>query len=64
MQAKISQNKDGNFIANPFIGNGSGDLTNLAEINAFVELPSSEDRFNLNEFYNVYFTRNIICEQL
>lgn len=60
MQARVSQDDSGKLMAIPFQGNGSGDLTNLAEINAFVALPASENQFNLNEMYEVYFTRDII----
>jgi molybdopterin molybdotransferase len=63
MQAKVCQDEQGNLYANAFQGNGSGDLTNLAEINAFVELPANEEYFDKNKLYRVYFTRNIIYPQ-
>jgi molybdopterin molybdotransferase len=60
MQAKVSQNEAGKLEAIPNVGNGSGDLTNLSEINAFVALPADEEKFVSNKLYEVYFTRNII----
>ena len=60
MQAKVSQHEDGKLVAKPYPGNGSGDLTNLSEINAFVTLPAEDEKFMSNKQYDVYFTRNII----
>lgn len=60
MQAKVSQNEAGKLEAIPNVGNGSGDLTNLSDINAFVALPAEEEKFDTNKLYEVYFTRNII----
>lgn len=60
MQAKVKRNDAGGFIAIPFQGNGSGDLTNLSEINAFVELPSEQENFAPDLLYDIYFTRNTI----
>lgn len=57
MQAQIHQNKSGEFIAKPYQGNGSGDLTNLAEINAFVELPMDNEKFEKTKYYTAYLTR-------
>lgn len=60
MQARVSQNEEGKLIAQAFAGNGSGDLTNLSEINAFVVLPQHEEKFNSRQLYDAYLTRNII----
>jgi molybdopterin molybdotransferase len=60
MQAKVSQNFEGQLEAKPYLGNGSGDLTNLSEINAFVVLPQEDDKFIPHQLYDVYFTRNVI----
>jgi molybdopterin molybdotransferase len=60
MQAKIKQTSDRNLMATPYLGNGSGDLTNLAEVNAFIALPANQENFNTQDFYDVYFTRNTI----
>ncbi len=60
MQAKVKQTSDRNLMATPYLGNGSGDLTNLAEVNAFIALPANQENFNTQDFYDVYFTRNTI----
>jgi molybdopterin molybdotransferase len=60
MQAKVSQNLEGQLIAKPYPGNGSGDLTNLSEVNAFIVLPKDQDRFETSGWYEAYFTRNTI----
>jgi molybdopterin molybdotransferase len=60
MQAKVHQTIGGQLVAKPYPGNGSGDLTNLCEINAFVELPQEDEKFTTNKLYDVYFTRNTI----
>jgi molybdopterin molybdotransferase len=60
MQAKVHQTIEGQLVAKPYLGNGSGDLTNLCEINAFVELPQEDEKFTTNKLYDVYFTRNTI----
>jgi molybdopterin molybdotransferase len=60
MQAKVSQNQEGQLIAKPYPGNGSGDLTNLSEVNAFIVLPKDQDRFETSGWYEAYFTRNTI----
>ena len=60
MQAKVHQTIEGQLVAKPYPGSGSGDLTNLCEINAFVELPQEDEKFTTNKLYDVYFTRNTI----
>jgi molybdopterin molybdotransferase len=60
MQASIEQNEKGKLIAKPYLGNGSGDLTNLATINAFVELPHDQEKFEIGKLYDAYLTRNTI----
>jgi molybdopterin biosynthesis enzyme len=60
MQAKVNQNDEGQFIAKPYPGNGSGDLTNLSEVNAFIVLPDDCDRFDTAKMYEAYFIRNFI----
>jgi molybdopterin molybdotransferase len=60
MQAQVGQTEDGKLVAKPYPGNGSGDLTNLSEVNAFVALPPEDEKFTTNKLYDVYFIRNII----
>lgn len=63
MQVKLSINKKGELIAEAFQGNGSGDLTNLSEINALLVLPMHEEKFIQDHYYDFYLTRNVIYEQ-
>jgi molybdopterin molybdotransferase len=50
-------NKAGQLCAKPISGNGSGDLANLAECNAFLELPADKSAFKKGEVYPVLFYR-------
>jgi molybdopterin molybdotransferase len=61
IQSQVHQTEDGQLVAKPFPGNGSGDLTNLSEINAFVVLPQEDEKFSADKLYDVYFTRNTNC---
>ncbi|MCF6348525.1 MAG: molybdopterin molybdotransferase MoeA [Flavobacteriaceae bacterium] len=45
------ENKKGLLIAVPIKGNGSGDLTNLANADAFLELPSDQTDFKTGEAF-------------
>jgi molybdopterin molybdotransferase len=47
----ITENKNGMLYATPFVGNGSGDLANLAETDAFIELPDHRNEFNEGEVF-------------
>jgi len=44
-QVKITTDKFGKLLATPIEGNGSGDLANLVEANAFLEVPMGKDIF-------------------
>lgn len=44
-QVKINTDKFGKLLATPIEGNGSGDLANLVEANAFLEVPMGKDIF-------------------
>ncbi len=44
-QVKINMNNTGELLATPMEGNGSGDLANLVEANAFLEVPRGSDVF-------------------
>ncbi|MDZ7612389.1 MAG: molybdopterin molybdotransferase MoeA [Flavobacteriaceae bacterium] len=50
-------NKAGLLYAKPISGNGSGDLANLVECNAFLELPADQSTFKKGEAYPVLFYR-------
>lgn len=44
-QVKIEIDEKGNLLATPIEGNGSGDLANLVEANAFLEVPRGHNVF-------------------
>jgi len=48
---------DGRLLAKPAEGHGSGDLANLVEADAFMELPRGKDVFEAGECFPVYFYR-------
>lgn len=50
MQVKIS-NVDGQLMASPEVGNGSGDLANLTLNDAFLELPADKESFKKGELF-------------
>ncbi|MGI9532000.1 molybdopterin molybdotransferase MoeA [Lutimonas sp.] len=52
LQVKI-ENKKGVLLAYPLAGNGSGDLANLSDNDAFIELPSDKNEFKKGEFYPI-----------
>ena len=47
----------GKLMATPVPGKGSGDLANLADADAFLELPSGRDLFKEGEVYSLIFYR-------
>ena len=52
LQVKL-ENRLGELIAIPFSGNGSGDLANLAEADAFIELPAETTEFSKGNVYPI-----------
>jgi molybdopterin molybdotransferase len=52
LQVKL-ENKYGQLFANPVTGNGSGDLTNLAFADAFIELPLEQNNFAKGEVFSL-----------
>ena len=47
------ENKKGLLVAIPIMGNGSGDLANLANADAFLELPNDQTDFKTGEVFPV-----------
>ena len=54
---KTKMSKDGIIWAKPIPGKGSGDLVNLAEANAFLELPSDRSKFYKTESFPLFLFR-------
>ncbi len=59
LQVKLIFSTNGILIAQPIEGNGSGDLANLVEADAFLELPQKTDFFEKGQSYRVYPFKNI-----
>ena len=45
------ENKNGQLLAHPIAGHGSGDLANLIDNDAFIELPTGKQLFNKGEVF-------------
>jgi molybdopterin molybdotransferase len=53
LQVKLQSNPQGQLMALPIEGNGSGDFANLADTDAFLELPPERTDFKAGEVYRV-----------
>jgi molybdopterin molybdotransferase len=53
LQVKLNFNERGCLMATPIEGNGSGDFANLADTDAFIELPLERNEFKQGEVYKV-----------
>lgn len=56
-QVKLEYSKDGKMLAYPVEGNGSGDLANLVDADAFMQLPQGKDLYKKGEVYGLLFYR-------
>jgi len=54
LQVKLQSNEQGRLIAMPVEGNGSGDFANLADTEAFLELPPEKNNFKAGEVFKVW----------
>jgi len=52
LQVKL-ENNNGMLYATPITGNGSGDLANLADADAFIELPDNRNEFKKGEVFSL-----------
>ncbi len=57
LQVKLSYSLTGKILASPVEGHGSGDLANLVEADAFLELPLERSFFNKGEVFKVFMYR-------
>lgn len=57
LQVKIRYGKDGKMTGFPVEGKGSGDLANLVDADAFMELPRGRNDFSAGEVFPIYFYR-------
>lgn len=56
-QVKLEYSSEGKVLAHPVEGNGSGDLANLVDADAFIELPQGKDLYDKGEVYSLLFYR-------
>jgi len=54
LQVKLQNNEYCQLMATPVEGNGSGDFANLADVDAFMELPSHKNEFKRGEVFRVW----------
>lgn len=54
LQVKLSFNNQGQLLAKPIEGNGSGDFANLADTDAFMELPMQREVFTKGEAFRIW----------
>ena len=54
LQVKLAANQDGRLLATPVTGQGSGDLANLVDSDAFLELPLEQQDFKAGEVFPVW----------
>jgi molybdopterin molybdotransferase len=54
LQVKLNSNQQGQLMASPVEGNGSGDFANLADTDAFLELPLERSDFKKGEVFRVF----------
>lgn len=57
LEVKISSSPSGQLLATPQKGNGSGDLANLVEADAIIQLPRGKNTYREGEVYPVYLYR-------
>lgn len=57
LQVSIAYDKKGQLLARPVEGHGSGDLANLVDADAFMELPREKNEFHAGEAYPIFFYR-------
>ena len=59
LQVELQVYGNGQIMANPLVGNGSGDFANLAEAGAFMELPLERNDFKKGEVFRIWPFRKI-----
>ena len=54
LQVKLHLDRNGNLLATPVEGNGSGDFANLLDSDAFMELPLEQNNFTKGEVFRIW----------
>ncbi len=57
LQVRVSYDVKGRILATPVEGHGSGDLANLVDADAFLQLPRGRDDFHAGEPFPLFFYR-------
>lgn len=57
LEVKLEYDNEGRIWADPKMGNGSGDFTNLVNADAFIELPRGKDLYKKGEVYPIFLYR-------
>ncbi len=57
LEVKVRHSEGGELIATPVKGNGSGDLANLVDADAFIQLPRGRSEFLKGEVFPITFYR-------
>jgi molybdopterin molybdotransferase len=60
LQVQVSVSATGQLVATPLVGNGSGDFSNLLQVNAFMELPQHITHFAAGEVYPIWPFQSIV----
>jgi len=60
LQVDLNLNPDGRLMATPIEGNGSGDFSNLANTDAFMELPLEKSKFKKGEAYPIWSFKQLL----
>jgi molybdopterin molybdotransferase len=60
LQVKATISEQGQLLATPVEGNGSGDFANLLDSNAFMELPLEQTDFRRGQAYRIWPFKQII----
>jgi molybdopterin molybdotransferase len=59
LQVKLNFSEQGQLLATPVEGNGSGDFANLADTEAFMQLPLDKNEFKKGEAYQIWLFNQI-----
>jgi molybdopterin molybdotransferase len=59
LQVKLNFSQQGQILATPLEGNGSGDFANLADTDAFMELPIQRDEFKKGEVFRIWSFKQV-----
>lgn len=57
LEVQITYTDDGKIMATPQKGNGSGDLANLVDADAIIQLPRGKNLYEQGEVHPIYFYR-------